>query len=51
MLDKNLILIHDNTIDIKDNLKDINEKKFPKKEDNRSLWKKFIDFLKELFVN
>ena len=49
MLDKNLILIQDNTIDLKDNLHEIDEKKFWKKIDSRSLWQKFVDFLKELF--
>lgn len=46
VLDKNLILIHDNTIDIKDNLEEIDEKKFWKKKDNRSFIEKIIDFLK-----
>jgi len=49
ILDKNLILVHDNTIEIKDNLREVDEKKFPKKEDTRTFWQKLIDFLKELF--
>ena len=48
VLDKNLILVQENTIDVKDNLKEIDEKKFWKKEDNRRLWQKIIDFLKEI---
>lgn len=48
ILDKNLILIQENTIDIKDSLKEIDNKKFPKKEDSRSFFRKIIDFIKEL---
>jgi hypothetical protein len=48
ILDKNLIIVQENTIDIKNNLKKIDEKKFWKKEDNRSLLEKIIDFFKEI---
>ena len=47
VLDKNLIIVQENTIDVKDSLKKIDEKNFWKKYDTRSLWKKIIDFLKE----
>ena len=47
VLDKNLIKVQENTIDVKDSLEEINNKKFWKKEDNRSFWQKIIDFLKE----
>jgi hypothetical protein len=40
--------VQENTIDIKENLKKIDEKKFWKKEDNRSLLEKIIDFFKEI---
>lgn len=48
VLDKNLILVQENTIDVKDSLKEVDEKKFWKKVDNRSLWEKIVDFLKEI---
>lgn len=48
VLDKNLIKVQENTIDVKDSLKEIDEKKHGKKEDNRSLWQKIIDFIKEV---
>jgi len=48
VLDKNLILVQENTIDVKDSLKKIDEEKFGKKEDNRSLLQKIIDFIKEV---
>ena len=50
VLDKNLIKVQENTIDVKDSLKEIDEKKFWK-TDKRTLWQKFIDFLKEIFSN
>lgn len=49
VLDKNLIIVQENTIDIKDNLKTVSEKKHWKKIDMRSFWQKFIDLLKEIF--
>lgn len=49
VLDKNLILVQENTIDVKESLKEIDEKKFWKKNDNRNLWQKIKDFLKEVF--
>jgi len=51
VLDKNLIKVQEHTIDVKDSLEEIDEKKFGKKEDERSLWQKIIDFLKEFFKN
>ena len=47
VLDKNLILVQENTIDVKDSLKEVDENKFWKKIDNRNLWKKIVDFIKE----
>ena len=47
VLDKRLIKIQENHIDIKDNLKEVEENRLWKKEDNRSLWQKIIDFIKE----
>ena len=49
VLDKNLVLVQENTIDIKDNLKEVDEKKHGKKIDMRSLWEKIVDFLKDIF--
>ncbi len=46
VLDKNLILIQENTIDVKESLEEVDEKKFGKKEDNRSLWEKFLEIFK-----
>lgn len=48
VLDKNLIKIQENTIDVKDSLKSIDEKKWLYK-DNRTIWQKFLDFLREVF--
>ncbi len=48
VLDKNLVKIQENTIDVKDSLKSIDEKKWLYK-DNRSMWQKILDFLKEVF--
>lgn len=48
VLDKNLILVQENTIDVKENLREVDEKKFWKKIDKRSFWRKIIDFLKEV---
>lgn len=47
ILDKNLVLLQENTIDVKVNLKEIHEKKFPKPK--LSLWSSFLNFIKELF--
>ena len=49
VLDKNLIIVQENTIDIKENLKEVDEKKFWKKEDKRTIWQKIVDFIKEIF--
>jgi len=49
ILDKNLIKIQEKTIDIKNELIEIDEKKFWKKIDTRSFLQKIIDFIKELF--
>jgi len=49
VLDKNLVIVQENTIDIKDSLEEVDENKFWKKEDTRSLWQKIVDFLKEIF--
>ncbi|MDD5770560.1 MAG: hypothetical protein PHE25_06320 [Candidatus Gracilibacteria bacterium] len=46
VLDKNLILVQENTIDIKDSLEDLNKKHETKK---LSLWKKIINFFRDLF--
>jgi len=50
VLDKNLIKVQENTIDVKDSLKEIDEKKTPTK-DSRNIWAKIKDFLKEIFSN
>lgn len=47
VLDKNLIKIQENTIDVKYSLKSIDEKKWLY-IDNRTNWQKFLDFLKEI---
>lgn len=47
ILDKNLVILQENTIDVKDNLTEIHEKKFPKQQ--LSLWTQFLNFIKELF--
>jgi len=49
VLDKNLILVQENTIDVKYSLKEVDEKKFGKKEDKRSFLQKIINFIKEIF--
>ena len=49
VLDKNLIRIQENTIDIKNWLRKIDLEKNLSKEDNRSFLQKIIDFIKELF--
>ncbi len=46
VLDKNLIIVQENTIDVKDSLQEVEKKKFWKKKDNGTLWQKFIDFIK-----
>lgn len=51
VLDKNLIKVQENTIDVKDSLKEVDKKKFWIKKDNRSIWQKIIDFFKEIFIN
>ncbi len=38
VLDKNLIIVQENTIDVKDNLEEMHENKFWKKVDNRTFW-------------
>jgi hypothetical protein len=50
ILDKNLILIQEHNIDIKNNLKTIEKAKNPPPK-NLSLWEKVIKTLKEIFVN
>lgn len=47
VLDKSLIKIQENTIDVKHSLKSIDEKKWLYL-DKRNNWKKFLDFLKEI---
>lgn len=49
VLDKNLILIQENTIDIKTWLKKVDEQKSTKKDIKLSFWQKIINFIKELF--
>jgi hypothetical protein len=46
MLDKKLIKIQENHIDIKDNLEKVEELKNPNKQDNLGLWDKFKIFFK-----
>ena len=46
ILDNNLKIIQENTIDIKYSLTQIDK---PNIEDKRTLWQKFLDFIKELF--
>jgi len=47
ILDKKLINIQENTIDVKTSLENIEEKKHPKKE--LSLWEKIRDFFIDMF--
>lgn len=49
ILDKNLILIQENTIDIKIWLKKVDEQKSPKQNIKLSFRQKIINFIKELF--
>lgn len=49
ILDKRLIKIQENHIDIKENLVEIDEAKFWNKQQNMTLWQRFIAFLKEIF--
>lgn len=46
LLDKNLTILQENTIDIRDNLQEIEDKKNPKKK--LSLWQQIINFIKNL---
>lgn len=48
-LDKNLTTIQENTIDIKNWLKNIEKFKNTDKKTKINLWQKFINFIKELF--
>lgn len=48
VLDKNLILIQENTIDIKNWLKKVDKQKLPKQDIKLSFWQKIIKFIKEL---
>ncbi|MDD3793551.1 MAG: hypothetical protein PHI37_01970 [Candidatus Gracilibacteria bacterium] len=48
VLDKNLILIQENTIDIKNGLKKVDKQKLPKQDIKLSFWQKIIKFIKEL---
>jgi len=48
VLDKNLIKVQENTIDVKDSLKEIDNKKGLFK-DKRTFLQKIIDFIKEIF--
>lgn len=50
VLDKNLIKVQEHTIDIKDSLKEIDEKKFWKKDNPKTIWEKIISFIKEIFT-
>ncbi len=47
ILDKKLVMLQENTIDVKDSLKSIEEKKNPSKK--LSFWERFKAFLKEMF--
>lgn len=49
ILDKNLILIQENTIDIKTWLKKVDEQKSSKQNIRLSFWQKIINFIKKLF--
>jgi len=49
VLDKNLVKVQENTIDIKDCLKNIDIKKFWVKKCSKTLWREIIDFIKEVF--
>lgn len=51
ILDKNLIIIQENTIDLRNSLEDIDKNKIQKKVDNRSIWRKIMDFIKEVLTN
>jgi hypothetical protein len=46
LLDKNLIKIQENTIDIKDSLEKLN--KTNSKDNNKTLWQKVLNFIKKL---
>lgn len=46
LLDKNLTILQENTIDIRDNLQEIEDKKNPKKK--LSFWQQIINFIKNL---
>lgn len=49
ILDKKLIKVQENTIDINESLKKVEELKNPKTKENLSLWQRFIRFLKDIF--
>lgn len=48
VLDKNLVLIQEHNIDMKNNLEDIENKKNPKEK--KSFWQEVIDIFKEIFL-
>ena len=48
ILDKNLILIQENTIDVKNSLKEVDKKKNHKNTDKKTFFQKIIDFIKEI---
>jgi len=47
VLDKNLVLVQEHTVDIRNNLQEVEDIKYPQKK--IGLWNRFITFLKELF--
>jgi hypothetical protein len=47
VLDKNLVVLQENTIDVKDNLSEIHDKKFP--QPKLTWWEGLKTFIKELF--
>lgn len=49
ILDKKLIKIQENTIDISGSLKKVEEINNPSKQEKLSLWQRFVRFLKEIF--
>lgn len=51
VLDKNLITVQEHTIDVKNSLKEVDERKFWVNKDKRNFLQKIIDFVKDIFRN
>ncbi len=51
ILDRKLVMIQENHIDIKENLEEVENKVNPKLEEKLNFWQRFIKVFKEIFIN